>query len=158
MRVTIDKKIAINYPYKSQWNMYLNFIQDPYYTYDNTFYNTNVLLPKYKGLANLNFAFIPDLRNIFEKKIKQFLINDMLILLEFTLTDKGQINSIYISTSKLIESGKLNQIKTIISDGFNNILIPPKDKDGDKSFNCNFFIPIYYNNDFVIGKYDLVKY
>ena len=146
-RITIDNSISNKYTDKDK-NEFDKFMgRTSIYSVDNVFKNTTVILPYYKEKQNFNAEFIPDLKNSFSRTLKRLVPNNILILFEFKLLPDGSVDSINIICSKPIKAENENQIKLILFGICNNSFKPASIKGENKNVDCEFFIPLYYNNN-----------
>lgn len=127
-----------------------NFIQDNIF-----FENTLIIRPSYKGMQNLNLAFIPDILEEMQKMDLSFLPDKYFIFIEFSIEPNGLINNVSFYDRSVINDMQktlfIELIKKICMSG----LSPAKHKNSDISYKCDVFIPIIYNNRKIeIAPYD----
>ena len=81
------------------------------------------------------------------KTLKTLVPNDIIIFIEFRLSNQVTLNSLNLSTNKPVSIERINQIKNILLGVFQNSFTPAIIKDENKNVDCNIFIPILYKNN-----------
>jgi len=148
--VTINNDIAKKYKDETYKNEFDKFTENFQINRVCNFKNTRIKLPYYGGSQDLNLEFIPEIYKTFDRFVKKLLPNDILIMIEFKLNAVGDIDMINITSNKIIQEEKINQIKSIVKAICKDKLTPASIIEGSKKFDCNFFIPILYKSGEII--------